>query len=171
MLIRVAGITRDSIVDGPGLRLAVFTQGCPHDCDGCHNPQTHRFDGGRLIDTSEIIAMMEGNPLLSGITLTGGEPFCQPEACVELARAAQERGLTVWTYTGYLYEDLILVRGSIAVRRLLRLTDVLVDGPYIEELRTLDIQFRGSRNQRLIDVKQSLSKNRIIEWGEKDGSY
>lgn len=103
MLIRIAGITQDSIVDGPGLRLAVFVQGCPHNCHGCHNPETHDFAGGRLIDTDEIIAMMDGNPLLSGITLTGGEPFCQPDACIELAKAARERGLSVWIYTGYTY--------------------------------------------------------------------
>ena len=168
MLIRVAGITRDSIVDGPGLRLAVFVQGCPHDCPGCHNPETHRFDGGRLVDTSEIIAMMDNNPLLSGITLTGGEPFCQPEACVELAEAAQARGLNVWVYTGYLYGD-IARRFSPIQKRFLRSIDVLVDGPYIEDLRSLDIRFRGSRNQRLIDVRKSLSENRTIEWSEKDG--
>lgn len=169
MLIRVAGITRDSIVDGPGLRLAVFTQGCPHDCDGCHNPQTHRFDGGHLVDTSEIIAMMDNNPLLHGITLTGGEPFCQAVACAELAEAAQMRGLSVWAYTGYIYEDTVRHFTQTHLR-FLRSIDVLVDGPYIEALRTLDTPFRGSRNQRLIDVKKSLSENRIIEWSEKDGS-
>lgn len=172
MLIRVAGITQDSIVDGPGLRLVIFTQGCPHDCPGCHNPETHRFDGGRLMDTSEIIAMMDNNPLLSGITLTGGEPFCQAAICAELAWAAQKRGLSVWTYTGYTYEHIleriIYGRSHCGPMRLLSATDVLVDGPYIEELRSLDIRFRGSRNQRLVNVKQSLSENRIIEWSEKD---
>lgn len=167
MLIRIAGITQDSIVDGPGLRLAVFVQGCPHDCDGCHNPQTHRFDGGRLIDTSEIVAMMDGNPLLVGITLTGGEPFCQPDACIELAKAARERGLSVWIYTGYTYKHIVTDTRNAVMRRLLTLADVLVDGPYIEELRTLDAPWRGSRNQRLIDVRRSLTEGRRIEWEAK----
>ena len=92
MKIRLAGLVNDSIVDGPGLRLAVFAQGCPHHCPGCHNPQSHDFDGGTLRDTAEVIAVMRDNPLLDGITLTGGEPFAQPEACAEVARAAHAAG-------------------------------------------------------------------------------
>lgn len=156
MLIRIAGITQDSIVDGPGLRLAVFTQGCPHHCEGCHNPETHDFAGGRLIDTSEIIAMMDKNPLLEGITLTGGEPFCQSEACVELAKAAKKRGLNVWVYTGYTYGQLQKLGKRWRVRGLLRFTDVLVDGRYVQSQRTLDLPWRGSKNQRLINVQEVL---------------
>lgn len=161
MLIRVANVIQDSIVDGPGLRLVVFTQGCPHGCEGCHNPETHSFTGGRLMNTEKIISMMDKNPLLEGITLSGGEPFCQPEACIELARAAKKRGLTVWVYTGYLYND-ILMRLSPVHRQLLDLVDVLVDGPFIQELRTLDLPWRGSKNQRLIDVPQVLAAARRI---------
>jgi anaerobic ribonucleoside-triphosphate reductase activating protein len=123
-----------------------------------------------LVDTSEIIAMMDNNPLLSGITLTGGEPFCQSVACAELAEAAQMRGLSVWAYTGYIYEDIVR-RFTPTQLRFLRAIDVLVDGSYIEALRTLDIPFRGSRNQRLINVKQSLSTNCTVEWSEMNGSY
>lgn len=161
MLIRVANVIQDSIVDGPGLRLVVFTQGCPHGCEGCHNPETHSFTGGRLMNTEKIISMMDKNPLLEGITLSGGEPFCQPEACIELAKAAKQRGLTVWAYTGYLYDHILMGRSPVH-RQLLSLVDVLIDGPFIEEQRTLDLPWRGSKNQRLIDVPQALAAYRKI---------
>lgn len=153
MKIRISGIVNDSIVDGPGFRLAVFTQGCPHHCVGCHNPQTHDFEGGREIDTQEIIEKLRGNPLLDGITLSGGEPFCQGAACAELASAAHALGLNVWTYSGYTYEQLLA--GDAEQRALLAETDVLVDGPFVLPQRTLELRFRGSANQRLIDVKAS----------------
>ena len=153
MKIRISGIVNDSIVDGPGFRLAVFTQGCPHHCAGCHNPQTHDFEGGREIDTQEIIEKLRGNPLLDGITLSGGEPFCQGAACAELASAAHALGLNVWAYSGYTYEQLLA--GDAEQRALLAETDVLVDGPFVLPQRTLELRFRGSSNQRLIDVKSS----------------
>lgn len=153
MKIRISGIVNDSVVDGPGFRLAVFTQGCPHHCAGCHNPQTHDFEGGREIDTQEIIEKLRGNPLLDGITLSGGEPFCQGAACAELASAAHALGLNVWTYSGYTYEQLLA--GDVEQRALLAETDVLVDGPFVLPQRTLELRFRGSANQRLIDVKAS----------------
>ncbi len=153
MLMRIAGIVPESIVDGPGFRLTVFVQGCPHGCEGCHNPETHDFAAGTLIDTDEIVSMMD-NPILDGITLSGGEPFCQPEACIELVRAAKVRGLNVWVYTGYTFDEVVL-RGSLE-RSLLELADVLVDGPYIQTLRTLDAPWRGSKNQRLIDVQKTI---------------
>ena len=93
MKIQIAGLVNDSIVDGPGFRFSVFTQGCPHRCPGCHNPQTHDFAGGKTVDTAEIIAEFRMNPLLDGVTLTGGEPFCQSESCLEIAKAAHA-GLT-----------------------------------------------------------------------------
>ncbi len=150
MTLRIAGITNDSIVDGTGIRLAIFTQGCPHNCKGCHNPETHDFNGGTLIDTDEIIAMMEDNPLLDGITLTGGEPFCQLEQCIVLARAAHSFGLNVWAYSGWTVEEILADAEKIA---LLREVDVLIDGRYIQELRTLDLPWRGSKNQRMVMVK------------------
>ena len=107
MKLRIAGLVNDSIVDGPGFRLAVFTQGCPHNCPGCHNPETHDFNGGSDMDTAEIILTMEDNPLLDGVTLTGGDPFCQPEACLEVARAAHKLGLYVWAYSGWTYDQLL----------------------------------------------------------------
>lgn len=154
MKIRIAGLVNDSIVDGPGLRLTVFTQGCPHHCPGCHNPQSHDFSGGELRDTDEIMDIMRDNILLDGVTLSGGEPFAQPEACAEIAKAAHEAGLNVWCYTGYLYEELI--KGGSEWLELLKNVDVLVDGPFVMALRTLDARFRGSSNQRILDVPQSL---------------
>lgn len=146
MLIRIAGIAQDSIVDGEGIRLTIFVQGCPHHCPGCHNPETHDFNGGRDIDTADIIAMMDANPLLDGVTLSGGEPFCQPEACIEIAAAAHLKGLNVWCYTGYTLEEL-------EGHPLLDEVDVLVDGRYMEEQRTLELPFRGSRNQRIVVLR------------------
>lgn len=95
MEIRIFGTVEDSIVDGPGIRYSVFTQGCPHHCPGCHNPESHPFEGGKVVDTAELIQVMQRNPLLDGLTLSGGEPFCQPEACLELARAAKAARLSV----------------------------------------------------------------------------
>ncbi len=160
MEIRVAGLVNDSIVDGPGFRLAVFTQGCPHNCEGCHNPETHDFNGGKLMDTAEIVKMMQDNPLLDGLTLTGGDPFCQPLACMELAKAAHEMGLNVWAYSGWTYEE---ITSDHDMSKMLKEVDVLVDGPFILAQRTLDKRFMGSRNQRAVDVKRSLSEGRAVE--------
>lgn len=159
MDIRVAGIVNDSIVDGPGLRLAVFTQGCRHNCKGCHNPETHDINGGYLIRIDEILLMADKNPLLSGITLSGGEPFLQPEPCKELAMSAKKRGLNVIAYTGFLWEEL-MVDG--ALTSLLSEIDYIVDGRFIEELRTLDMTFAGSSNQRIINVRESLRLNETV---------
>ena len=161
MRFRLAGLVNDSIVDGPGLRLAVFAQGCPHHCPECHNPQSHDFDGGEWGDTAEILRIAEDNCLLDGITLTGGEPFCQPEACAELARGAHELGLNVWVYTGYLFENLL--NGTDAQRELLKNADVLVDGPFLIAQKSMDVRFRGSKNQRLIDVQKSLNAGHTVE--------
>jgi len=165
MIIRIAGIENDSIVDGPGFRLAVFTQGCPHHCPGCHNPETHPFDKGKEVDTEKIIRMMEDNPLLDGITLTGGDPFCQPAACAILAKAARETGLNVWAYSGWTFEELLKKAEEDAdIMEVLKNTDVLIDGPFVLAQRTLELRFRGSRNQRQIDVKKSLAQGKAIEF-------
>ena len=161
MDIRIAGFENDSIVDGPGFRLAVFTQGCPHHCPGCHNPETHDFAAGTVVDTEKIIAQMLDNPLLDGLTLSGGEPFCQPEPCTVLAKAAHEANLNVWAYSGFTFEQL---QTKPEVQELLREVDVLVDGRFELSLRTLDLRFRGSKNQRLIDVKKSLEEGKAVEY-------
>lgn len=164
MLVRIADIVQDSVVDGPGLRLVVFLQGCQHHCKGCHNPATWDYYGGKLIDTGEIIALMDANPLLDGITLSGGEPINQGEACTELAKAAIDRGLSVWLYTGFTWEELTECYLPWWAAGLLPHIDVLVDGPYMEHKRTLELPWRGSRNQRLIDVQASLKAGHVVEY-------
>ena len=160
MKIRLAGVVPESIVDGPGYRLAVFVQGCPHACPGCHNPKTHDFAGGYPGDTGEIIAQMGKNPLVRGVTLSGGEPMLQAAALCEVAKAAKEKGLSVWCYTGYTLE--YLQRESKPDRmRLMEYVDVLVDGPYIAHERSLELLYRGSKNQRLIDMNATRAAGEI----------
>lgn len=149
MRIRVAGIQQDSIVDGKGLRFSVFVQGCPHHCFGCHNPETHSFSGGKMMEVEDVVKQMNTNPLCNGLTLSGGEPFSQPQACTELAKAAKKRGRNVWCYTGYTLEELMSIP---AAKELLDEIDVLVDGRFVLSKRSLDLDFRGSSNQRVIDM-------------------
>ncbi|MBQ1615173.1 MAG: anaerobic ribonucleoside-triphosphate reductase activating protein [Selenomonas sp.] len=165
MKMRIAGIVDDSIVDGDGLRLSVFTQGCPHHCVGCQNPDTHAASGGRDEDTENILARIDENPLLTGITFSGGEPFLQPAPLTRLAKEAHKRGLDVWSYTGYTLEEL-LAKKNPAIDALLRELDVLVDGPYEERLRDLTLNFRGSSNQRIIDMNafRKTGKIRTLEF-------
>lgn len=163
MKISLSGITGDSIVDGPGIRLTIFTQGCPHHCPGCHNPQTHDPSGGSWGDTDDIIAAIAENPLLDGITLSGGDPFMQPKECTELAKGAHKYGLNVWTYTGYTWEALFAENDPNKIT-LLKESDVLIDGPFLLAERSLELKFKGSRNQRIIDVKKSLQAGEIILW-------
>lgn len=164
MDIRIAGIVQDSIVDGKGLRLTVFTQGCPHHCEGCHNPETHDFNGGKLMDTSEIIAMMDANPMLDGVTLSGGEPFWQIEACKLIAEAARKRRLNVWVYTGWTWEEIMRFPHK---RGMLAYIDVLVDGRFVQAQRSLSLKWRGSANQRVIDVSESLFAGTVVEMEDK----
>lgn len=161
---RIADSVQDSIVDGPGIRLTIFFQGCPHHCHGCHNPGTHDPQGGREIEIGEIVAMMDGNPLLDGVTLSGGEPFEQINACARIAAEAHKRRLNVWCYTGWTWEQ-IMADGC--KRWLLPWLDVLVDGRYMQDRRTLELPFRGSDNQRMIDVQSSLTNGTVVEWRTK----
>ncbi|MBQ2137534.1 MAG: anaerobic ribonucleoside-triphosphate reductase activating protein, partial [Selenomonas sp.] len=146
-------------------RLSVFTQGCPHHCVGCQNPDTHAASGGRDEDTENILARIDENPLLTGITFSGGEPFLQPAPLTRLAKEAHKRGLDVWSYTGYTLEEL-LAKKNPAIDALLRELDVLVDGPYEERLRDLTLNFRGSSNQRIIDMNafRKTGKIRTLEF-------
>lgn len=151
--LRISGIVSESIVDGPGFRYVIFTQGCPHHCPGCHNPQTHSFEGGYDADIPAMLEEIRQDPLLDGVTFSGGEPFCQPEALLPIAKAVKEMGKTIFVYSGYTLEQLLdLSKERPAILELLRLSDTLVDGPYVESLRDLDLEFRGSSNQRLIDL-------------------
>ena len=164
---RIANTVNDSIVDGHGLRFAVFTQGCPHRCPGCHNPQTHDPAGGREESLEALIAGLDQNPLAAGLTLSGGEPFYQAADCARLAAMAHARGKTVWTYTGYTYEQ-ILGKNDPDWNALLAETDVLVDGPFLEKEQSYELHFRGSRNQRLIDVAASRRAGKVVLWQETD---
>lgn len=159
MKVRLAGVTHDSIVDGEGLRMTVFVQGCPHGCPGCHNPATHDFGGGKEGDTDVLLKELKENVLEQGITLSGGEPFCQCAAMTELARGAHAIGRDVWAYTGYYYEQILADETK---KALLKECDVLVDGRYVETMRTLALPFRGSANQRIIDVRRSLAEGKVI---------
>ena len=158
--IKIAGTVNDSIVDGEGYRFTIFTQGCPHHCPGCHNPQTHDFSGGKTVDTESLLAQILENPLLSGVTFSGGEPFCQPEPLLALAEKLHENGLDLWIYTGYTLEEL-QARPEPAIARLLAAADVLVDGPFRLAERDLTLSFRGSRNQRVIDMPATRMDGRI----------
>ena len=159
--IRIAGVVNDSIVDGDGYRFTIFTQGCPHHCPGCHNPQTHPFDGGRITDIDTLDRQIAENPLLSGVTFSGGEPFCQPEPLTALDRKLHQRALDIWIYTGYTLEQL-QARQEPAINALLETADVLVDGPFHQEERDLTLAFRGSRNQRVIDMNATRLQGHIV---------
>ena len=168
MEIRISGTVSESIVDGPGLRYVVFVQGCPHNCPGCHNPQTHDFSGGKIVDTDELLAECIEDPLIKGVTFSGGEPFCQAEPLYVLGKQLKERGYDLWCYSGWTYSELLrkAEREDYAAK-LISILDVLVDGRYIQERRTLSLPFRGSDNQRLIDVRASISENMVIEFTGK----
>lgn len=157
--IRIHGIATDSIVDGKGLRLAVFVQGCGRHCDGCHNPSSQPRDGGEVWEVSDVVAMI--SPITQGVTLSGGEPFDQPAQCAEIAQAAHERGLDVWAYTGYTFEELFC---SDSKRQLLSEVDVLVDGAFVKELHSYTLKWKGSSNQRIISVRESLESGKVVLW-------
>lgn len=160
--IRIAGTVNDSITDGPGLRYAVFVQGCPHNCKGCHNPQTHDFAGGREIDISALLEEGLQNPLLCGVTFSGGEPMCQAHALAELAKMFRDSGVDdIACYTGYLVEDLLAGKVS-GAKELLEQLDVLVDGPFVQKERCYDAKFKGSSNQRVIDVQATLKEGKAV---------
>lgn len=162
MKCRIAGINRNSIVDGKGIRMTVFMQGCSHNCKGCQNPDTHDFNGGYEADTDEIIDNLKKCKYHQGITLSGGDPFFQPIAATQLANGAHEIGKNVWCYTGYKIEE-ILEHGTPDQLKLLESVDVLVDGKFIESCKTLNKTFAGSTNQRIIDVKQTLAEGKPVE--------
>lgn len=173
ILIRLFGTVADSIVDGPGLRYAVFVQGCSHGCPGCHNPASQPAAGGELRRIDDIVADIRANRLVHDVTLSGGEPFEQAEACAALAGRLKQHGYGIWTYTGYLYEDLLArAAADKHVRALLDATDVLVDGPFVETLKSLGLTWRGSSNQRLIDLAKmraaGTAVDNIIPWEQHD---
>ncbi len=157
MEIRIFGIAEESIVDGPGIRYAIFTQGCKHNCKGCHNPNSHDMNGGYVEDCDKLIKDFKSNILLDGITLSGGEPFLQADKCAYIAKEAHKAGLNVVTYTGYEFSELyLLAQENDNIMSLLKNTDILIDGKFILEKRNILLKFKGSENQNIIDVKKTL---------------
>ncbi|MCL1808470.1 MAG: anaerobic ribonucleoside-triphosphate reductase activating protein [Clostridiales bacterium] len=162
-IIRVAGLVRESIVDGPGIRFVVFAQGCPHRCEGCHNEAALDFSGGYELETGKIMLEIEKNPLLSGVTFSGGEPFCQPEGFLRLARKLKEKNTHIISYSGYSFEDLeALAEQDEDVKELLGRIDILIDGRFAIEERDLALQFKGSANQRYIDMNATRESGGLV---------
>ena len=159
--LRINNFIEESIVDGFGLRFVIFTQGCNLRCKGCHNPFTHDLDGGHLIDITEIQNKWRKNPLLRGITISGGEPFLQVEVVSELVKLAKNDHLDVTLYSGYTYETL-RSRECPYTDLILNTADYLIDGPYIEALRNLNLLFRGSSNQRIIDLNETRKEKKLV---------
>ena len=159
-MLDLAGLVNDSIVDGPGIRMTVFAQGCPHHCQGCHNPETWTFGCGTPMEEERILEIVRINPLCRGVTFSGGEPFAQAEGFAKLAKLLKEKGYEVASYSGYTFEQLI--NGTDAQKELLRSIDVLIDGPFVLAEKSLEVTFRGSRNQRIIHVPKSLAAGEAI---------
>ena len=163
--IRIAGTVGESIVDGPGFRYTLFVQGCPHGCPGCHNPQTHDFDGGQDIALDTLLHDMCRNPLIKGVTFSGGEPFCKAEPLYHLAVELKHKGKHLMAYSGYTFEQLLELSDPF-VKKLLGQLDLLVDGPFIMAEKNIELRFRGSANQRVLDVPKSLEANEAV-WAEQ----
>mgnify|MGYP001416702535 FL=1 len=150
---------KDSTVDGPGLRIVIWTQGCKHNCKGCHNPHTHDINGGFLEEIDNVIKYINDSKIQRGITLSGGEPFLQPLELIPVAKAAINKGMNVWAYSGYTYEQILSDKNK---KALLDCIDVLVDGPFVLEEHDTRLTYKGSKNQRIIDVKKSYSENKVV---------
>lgn len=159
MSLRVIDIVGGTSVDGPGLRTSVYFAGCNHHCPGCHNPQSWDFDGGEAMSVLRIKEIIDDCDF--NVTFSGGDPLMQPvDEMVELARLLKADGRTIWCYTGYSYE---YVASRPEYDELLTCIDVLVDGPFVESLRDISLRFRGSSNQRLVDVARS-TPDCVVEW-------
>lgn len=159
-MLNLSGIVQDSIVDGPGIRTTIFCQGCPHHCPGCHNPETWDFGCGTDVPVEDLVDVVRSNPLCRGVTFSGGEPFAQAAGFAKLAQLLKERGYEVASYSGYTFEELL--NGSEDQKDLLASIDILIDGPFLLAQKSLEVPFRGSRNQRILDVKKSLAESRAV---------
>ncbi len=162
--LNVSGIINESIVDGPGIRYVIFAQGCPHHCEGCHNPQTHPFEGGKEYDMGTILNAIKKNALLSGVTFSGGEPFCQAEFFGKLGEEIKKLNLNIVCYSGYTFEQLIdMSKKDESIKNLLNTIDILIDGKFEIEKKSLMLKFRGSSNQRILDIPNSIIQNSPVE--------
>lgn len=173
MTIRLAApLQSDSVVDGFGIRTVIWTQGCSHNCPFCQNPQTHDFGGGAEFELEEIFEEIDSLKGQDGITFSGGDPMYQVDACLEIAKYAKKKGLNVWCYTGFTYEELVkMSKINKNYIEFFKYLDVLVDGPFINEKKNLNLLFRGSSNQRVIDMPKTLKEKKIILIPETDGVY
>ncbi|MEE1036294.1 MAG: anaerobic ribonucleoside-triphosphate reductase activating protein [Oscillospiraceae bacterium] len=164
-MLDLSGIVSDSIVDGPGIRTTIFSQGCPHHCPGCHNPETWEFGCGTPMEEERLVEIVKANPLCRGVTFSGGEPFAQAEGFAKLAELLKSEGYEVASYSGYIFETLL--RGTPAQRKLLETIDILIDGPFLLAEKSLEVPFRGSKNQRILDVPASLAAGKAVETTSK----
>ena len=160
-VINVAGFNKNSITDGPGLRFVIFAQGCVHNCPGCHNPETHAFGTGENYTVQQLADMIKKNPIIKGVTLSGGDPFCQAAPFAMLAEYLKSHGYEVCAYTGYLFEQLIADKTDDKYK-LLENVDILIDGPFVQSEKSMDLKFKGSANQRTIDVAKSLAAGSAV---------
>ena len=158
------GLVEDSIVDGPGLRYSVFVQGCPHHCPGCHNEDSWSYGVGQWRRVEDVVEDICANRLVKAVTISGGEPFTQAPAVLELVRSLHERGYNIWIYSGYLFEDLMANKPASCASEILSYCDVLVDGPFVQDLFSHDLAWKGSSNQRVIDLAASAHKQRLVLW-------
>ena len=161
MKINIAGLIEDSIVDGPGLRTTLFVQGCPHHCEGCHNAQTHEFGKGQNKSIKELYETIKKGSSSKLVTFSGGEPFCQAEGLALLGKMLKADGFSIAVYSGYTFEQLTKAN-SHHINNLLSVCDILIDGKFILEQRSLEVRFRGSKNQRILDLKESLKAKKAI---------
>lgn len=160
MQIRLANpIQKDSVVDGPGIRTVIWLQGCIHHCPFCHNPETHDLNGGELVDVEDVISQIKDLEFQDGITFSGGDPMLQPQPCLYIAKKCKELGFNIWCYTGYLFEELLKNPDQL---EFLKYIDVLIDGKFDYKLKSYNALFRGSTNQRIINVKSSLKKQKAV---------
>lgn len=161
--IRLAGIIYESLVNGPGMRRVFFAQGCKHNCKGCFNPETHDFIGGEIKDMDDLIKDTLDNPMIKGVTFSGGDPLEQAEKFAYMAKKFKEKGLNVWSYTGYTYEEILRCKDNrVGWNDFINNIDVLVDGEFQIDKKDENLKYRGSSNQRIIDVKESLAQDKVI---------
>lgn len=161
--VRLAGIAYESLVNGPGMRRVFFSQGCKHKCKGCFNPETHSFEDGEIMDMDKLIKDVLDNPMLKGVTFSGGDPIEQAHSFAYMAKAFKNSNLNIWCYTGYTFEKLLeAMKVDTAISELLNNIDVLVDGRFEINNKKDGLKFRGSTNQRIINVKESLNQNKVV---------
>lgn len=164
--IRILNIIHDTTVDGPGFRTSIYCAGCRHACPGCHNPESWNPHGGHDASIDDLMQEIVSDPF-AHVTFSGGDPMFQAEGFLELCRRIKEEtDKTVWCFTGFTWER-IFADGTLAMQELAQSVDVIVDGPFVQDLRDTDLLFRGSSNQRLVDVPRTLREGRVVLWERK----